>query len=410
MPHRGSRWRRVILVLVVQLLVTVGILEVALRLARPHHPGLRALLYTSTVVTEYDSATTTRELLELTVLGFSPGLDSAGFRLSSRGFRTPEYTPEPPPGTSRIVVLGDSFAFASGGLPWSLLWTTRLEGELEQRGVPAEVVSLGVPAVGPRFLARLWQLEGAALEPEVALVAFFVGNDFTDDFDQPMEVTSVEGLARWSLTVRLVRNLSRLWRERRAGAARWAPSSPGAADAWPPGTEQPGYVERWRTDARLRAGDGRYTEDAYLEIEEGRLRLVRDDHRETFERFAGQVEEVLSALAASVRRHGATPVLVIVPDEYQVNDDLRHRILERYDVPPANIDVTLPQRRLLAWCQSRGVPCLDLLPVLRAAEQQGEPTYQLRDSHWNPAGNRRVAEAVARFLVGTGLVAPSAGR
>ena len=50
-----------------------------------------------------------------------------------------------------------------------------------------------------------------------------------------------------------------------------------------------------------------------------------------------------------------------------------------------------PQTRIRAWCESRGVACLDPLPKLREAERSGR-TYHLRDTHWNARGNRVVGE------------------
>lgn len=384
-----GRLRSVLVFVAVQLLLAVVILEAGLRLARRWHGGLDALLYSPTLRTEYDDVTTTRELLERSVLGFHPYETRAGFVLSSRGFRTPEYAPEPAPGTLRVVILGDSFAFASSGVPWGWGWPALLEQELDRRlDTDVEVINLGVPAVGPRFELRLWELEGARLDPDVVLLAFFVGNDFTDESGTPLSPRFETGLARWSVSWRLARNLWRLYREQAAGLGT-VPAIPREERKFERGgVERLPYRQRYRDEPLL-------SEAVYLEIEEGRLRLVRKDHLELFERFFADVREVLIRLHRSVQAQGARLFVVLVPDEFQVSDEVLARIVERYDLDPAQLDLTLPQRRLMQLCEQQAIGCLDLLPVLRAAPER---VYRLSDTHWNLAGNRRAARAMGRAL------------
>ena len=386
---RRNRLRSVLVFVTVQLLLAVVILEAGLRLARPWHAGLDALLYSPTLRTEYDEVTTTRELLERSTLGFHPYESRAGFVLSSRGFRTPEYAPDPAPGSLRVVILGDSFAFSSSGVPWSWGWPALLEQELDRRlDADAEVINLGVPAVGPRFELRLWELEGAHLRPDVVLLAFFVGNDFTDESGTPLGTRFETGLARWSVSWRLARNLWRLYRQRAAGLDAVPTVPPEQRKFEEGGVEQPQYRRRYRDQPLL-------PEEVYLELEEGRLRLVRQDHREVFERLLDDVRDLLVRLDRSVRAQGARLFVVLIPDEFQVSEEVLSRIVERYELDPDHLDLTLPQRRLMELCEEQAFACLDLLPVLKAAPER---VYRLRDTHWNPAGNRRAARALGATL------------
>lgn len=391
MPALRGRLRSVALFVAVQLVLAVVILEGGLRLARWWHDGLRALLYSPTVRTEYDDAASTRELLERSYLGFHPREVRAGFVLNSRGFRTPEYALQPRPGSFRVVILGDSFAFASGGVPWSTGWPALLEeGLVRRRRGPVEVINLGVPAVGPRFELRLWELEGARLSPDVVLLAFFVGNDFTDESGLPLQTRRESALARWSVSWRLIRNLWRVHWEP-GGAVGPLPAGSGPRRSSEGGVERPQYRASYREDQPL------LTEEVYLEIELGRLRLVVDDHRETFERLFEQVRRVLIRLHRSVRAQGAELVMVLIPDEFQVSEALLTRLIERFELDPDTVDLTLPQRRLLAFCREEDLRCLDLLPVLEAAPGR---VYGVRNTHWNLAGNRLAAEAMAELLAG----------
>ena len=174
------------------------------------------------------------------------------------------------------------------------------------------------------------------------------------------------------------------------------PSEPNAAARETEETEQQETgVERAWYPLQYKDDEPHLAEDAFLEIESQRLRLVRDDHREVFERFFADAREVLVRLHRSVRSHGAQLVMVVIPDEYQVNAELRRQIEERFEIDPETLDLTLPQRRLADFCREEGLACLDLLPLLEAAPER---TYRPRDTHWNAAGNRLAAEAIADFL------------
>ncbi len=89
--------------------------------------------------------------------------------------------------------------------------------------------------------------------------------------------------------------------------------------------------------------------------------------------------------------------MVLIPDEYQVNDDLYETLMHR--VPDAAAYERLhPQQRLSAHCRDRGIEVLDLLEPLRRANGE-RPVYRLRDTHWNARGNRIAGEALARYLL-----------
>ena len=78
------------------------------------------------------------------------------------------------------------------------------------------------------------------------------------------------------------------------------------------------------------------------------------------------------------------------------------------------LDRDLPQRRIAAFLEQEGIPHLDLLPILRAAEPMEDGQlrlYHLRDTHFNARGNaatelnrqaNAAALAQARFRVRTG--------
>ena len=61
------------------------------------------------------------------------------------------------------------------------------------------------------------------------------------------------------------------------------------------------------------------------------------------------------------------------------------------------VDIDLPQRRLIEFCEQAGIRCMDLLPAFRARSTE-ESLYALRNTHWNEAGIRVAAELVRSYL------------
>ena len=87
---------------------------------------------------------------------------------------------------------------------------------------------------------------------------------------------------------------------------------------------------------------------------------------------------------------------MLIPDELQVNNRLWAE-LGGGTADTAHLQREYPQRRITAWCAKQGIRVLDLLPLLRRAEQSGR-TFHLRDTHFNARGNRVVGEALAAEL------------
>ncbi len=108
-------------------------------------------------------------------------------------------------------------------------------------------------------------------------------------------------------------------------------------------------------------------------------------------------EDFLRALDLFESLLGDRLLLVLIPDEFQVNDTLYQRLLALGD-KPGIYERDFPQRLIGAYAQRIGIRTLDLLPALRAAEKQGR-TYHLRDTHWNARGNRVAGDEIADFIL-----------
>jgi len=380
-------WRRGLTWIAVQLVITLALIEIGLRLAKPRSAALRALLYLPSATSTYEDVDTLEELLRDTTLGFTPYRRWKGFVLNSRSFRTREYPVARQPGAYRVVALGDSFTVGAGN--YGDAWPALLEGELGRRlHRPIEVFALGVPGVGPRFELRLWELERDLLLPDLVVLGFFVGNDFTDDQTAVRSDTRLTALLQASYSARLARNLYRLWSHRAGTASGDAPTSPARRGGFEVPTDDPERLT--------------FSREEHLAIEAERLEICLRDNASRLRALASDVANVLARLDAEVRRTGAEFVVMLIPDEYQVNETLRREVAATLQIPRQALDLDAPQRVLGGLLAAAGVRHLDLLAAFREAGRN-QTLYYPRNTHWNDAGNALAARLLAAYL------APAAG-
>ncbi len=162
---RARRWKRARLVLVASLLA-LGSTEVGLRIYAKLTHRERGLVV--------DSRWGWR---------MQPGVVKTGHmwggaepsRVNSHGWRDAETTFEKPPGTKRIVVLGDSFTFGVG-VDARDRYTEVLEGMTSD----LEVLNLGMNAVGTDQELLYLETDGLRYAPDIVVCAFFEGNDLSD--------------------------------------------------------------------------------------------------------------------------------------------------------------------------------------------------------------------------------------
>jgi hypothetical protein len=90
-------------------------------------------------------------------------------------------------------------------------------------------------------------------------------------------------------------------------------------------------------------------------------------------------------------------VLLIFPDQFQVDEDLRAQVLEKYQIPADSLDLEYPNALITDFCRQNQIHCLDLLPPFQEKKKTTQ-LYRLRDTHWNEAGNRLAAELIFNYL------------
>ncbi len=324
-------------------MMTLAMLEIALRLVNYFSPT--AIFYT-------DSYGRFRG---------QPGAPLFDSRLNSLGFNDVDYELLKPPGVYRVAAIGDSVAF--GVVPYRANYLTLIEAELaSERRV--ELINLGVPGTEPKDYLTILVEEGLAFTPDLVLVGFFIGNDFESAAKKPREHSYVATFFYF------------LWR------------------AW--GAGMPGVVRTGSLASRYDDDEPSLASDRFLEIEVGRAKIYSKDEsglRGPIARAVGYLRDMRDIS----HRAGANMLVVLIPDEVQVDQELQGQVVRAHGSTSEEFDFQLPNRLLATELSKEGVPSLDLLPVF---EQEGRHIrlYKPRDTHWNLAGNRLAASTIADFL------------
>lgn len=96
--------------------------------------------------------------------------------------------------------------------------------------------------------------------------------------------------------------------------------------------------------------------------------------------------------------NGAKFLVLIIPDELEVNPSLLEQTLNYAGVSRGEFDLGLPGRILKDFFTENKVDYIDLLSYFKT-DSQSQVLYQPQDSHFNSLGNKRVAEILYSHTV-----------
>ena len=248
--------------------------------------------------------------------------------INSHGLRGPETTYEKPPGTFRILNLGDSIVMG-WGVREENTYGRQLEAALNEENSSVlhfEVINAGVPGWNLENALAYLQAEGLKYEPDLILLGLTLTNDIKGD--------------------------SALLADNQRPLIKWLRSN---TYFWPFLTVQLRWMEA-RAEGRERIDviDPPTSPDKYFPT---------DPESEQWKEFWNQV----SAINQLAGEKDVPVVPIIFPLEFQVIDD---------SYP------TLPQELLTARATEAGILVIDLLPAFQqACQEKLGGTCQLEDRY-----------------------------
>ncbi len=278
----------------------------------------------------------------------------------------------------KLLILGDSFFDRR----------TELNDLLVQRLAPRkfEVLNLASSGMGP--VEYLWELQayGAAFDPDVVLLSYYIGNDLTDvQYKLPALLAQDSGIKaqmrpiiRRFQTYHFFKEKREALRIRRFDAER---------------IRAHGIDEKW-----IELASQHLMNPSLLELAIQHPHYLLDNVLMDSDASAQAwmtIEQTLDRIHALCKNIGADLKIAIFPRSIQI-DDSHFAFFSSlgFELDERTLTSARPQTLLGQYCRRRDLSCLDLLPAFRA--RSGEDLYRIHDDHLNEAGN----EAAARWIAG----------
>jgi len=284
-----------------------------------------------------------------------PGAPDGRHRINSAGLRDRETSPRKPPGTVRIVAIGDSVTYGSGARETS--YPEQLERLLRDwngaRTHRFEVLNLGVRGYNITQVVERLRVLGLRYDPDLVVYGYVLNDPQAFSLEAAaLERLGAPARGAWAW-LRALLGRSRLFQM--------------AHQAWSVRTFRR-LAERDPAYAALRDGGGEAYFRALHSEGEASLRLERG----------------LAELARLQAEHDL-PVLVAILPVFLGGRPESYPLGELYE-------------RLVAACRARGLDVLDLRDVLLRAEARLGRRGNIDPMHLTPLGHRLLAATLLRHL------------
>ena len=324
-----------------------------------------------------------------------PGKYYFNTRLNSRGYHDEEFFVANSNDLA-VALIGDSFGM--GIVPYDFNFVTIAEKKLQEslagKYNRIAIHNLSIPGINlPEYL-HLLEEEALGLNPNLFVISLFVGNDI-DSISEYATASRINRLAfqnwfSWKIPQRLYRLAKEdsLYQQEIVHAN----LDPNKV------LQEIGHLEAGESHLlpEYLFDEGKepptLSNATFMEIERHRLEVCNSQGKQNEEAY----DLIFKALDYLNETVGEKLVLLLVPDEYQVNDSLWTDLLAT--VPDSKAyRRELPQQKIIQHCQRHEIKYIDLLPILREAEKM-QRTYHLRNTHFNAYGNKVVGSVLADVI------------
>ncbi len=312
-------------------------------------------------------------------------------RINSLGHRDIERPRAKPPGKRRILVIGDSHVEALQ-VPLEDAIFRRLEGALAETADDVEVLGAGVSGYGTASQLLFFRDRGWQLDPDLVILAFYPGNDVKNN-GPALEKALVPHYGDDGGIVRVDGG-----KPRSGGRSLLGRSKAYVYFRKLILTRQPGLASfladiglMQRAAIRQAAAPQGVPLDYWVYAEPTPPEWA-DAWRHTLRN--------LDDLQKEVTGRGAGFAVIIVTTRDRLYPDAWQQLRQAYPrLQEGEWDLAAPDRRILEWCETRGVPCLHLFPAFDAERRKGgERLHFVHDGHWTAAGHALAAKLTADFI------------
>lgn len=297
-----------------------------------------------------------------------------------------------PDGQFRVLSLGDSFAYTITRHPYSYhgIAAGRLSRDREVR-----IVNLGEPAISYPQYIKGYDTWGEVFEHDGVVFNTFIGNDLLDvirfGIARDLRLNRIFGGAEIDIETGRPRRIRppHKFALRFLDYAYMYVLSASNGDGPPVSRHGAHYnfavspLGRTEWIATLRAQLDNFDPDKVGELAEG------------YRAFTQLIQRAQAARAA-----GKKVMVLLSPNQTQVEDDLYLEVVRSTGRPPDDYDRDLPAFLMASLAREidAEIPLIDLRPALRCAVRHNVSAYYQTDTHWSEDGNRIVGEVLAAVM------------
>lgn len=429
--QRARRAGEGLLVATLSLGLTLGAVDVAMRLTKPprvyrppFYDNHDTLGYFFSPNAQHESVYLDRGFREV-------------FRTDENGFIIRGGSNKPNPRAHRLLFLGDSFLAGMQVRAEQNVSVKTTEYLEAATGQPYQAINAGAEGFSPIQYLLAYRTFADMVDPQTVIAAVFVGNDFTGDarlvladrviMDEQGQLLAVRpsidyehGLV-WSTPFPTPTRLEdmhpplvpgQVWRKGLLSVGHALVLVPLCQQLDITSFDPATYDPADRPPEPIRDGEGLACQDMSGELtdtctnypirNESLVRnnsdaIFKDNYTDFDREDIATSLDALRLLAQEVEAEGRAFVLVIIPVSSQVPNQAEGIKAARGLRPGEVITSTAPQDLLGEFCEAAGLDCIDLLPVFTA--HSDEPIYLVNNTHLGPQGHALMAETIAAHLL-----------
>ncbi len=140
-----------------------------------------------------------------------------------------------------------------------------------------------------------------------------------------------------------------------------------------------------------------FPDDIFLKIEKRRAELFTTEGRETLRTLVAETADVIARMRDDAEAAGARFVVVVIPDELQVNDVLRRNVEQARGGQGIDADGT--EQIVAEALDVREIDYVETVYELRREAQEVRSPYGTNDTHWDARGNEIAGHVLAEHLL-----------